>query len=110
MKKLKNGQYFVNACHTEKFQITASPLVWVSGFLSVNGNKILALAIMKKLKNGLICATWKNLKLPTPNQKFGSVVYPASHLCVVLLRQTTNRLIYIGFIFKLIINRQLNIM
>ena len=50
MKELKNGQFFVNVCHTEKFQITASPKVWVSGFLSVNGNKILASAIMKKLK------------------------------------------------------------
>ena len=28
------------------------PQVWVSGFLSVNGNRISALAIMKKLKNG----------------------------------------------------------
>ena len=37
----------------EKFQITdPPPKVWVSGFLSVDRNGILVLAIMKKLKNG----------------------------------------------------------
>ena len=35
-----------------KFQITDPPKVWVSGFLSVNGNGISVSAIMKKLKNG----------------------------------------------------------
>ena len=36
----------------EKIQITNSPKVWASGFPSVDGNGISALAIMKKLKNG----------------------------------------------------------
>ena len=36
----------------EKFQVTDPPKVWVSIFLSVDGNGISALAIMKKLKNG----------------------------------------------------------
>ena len=52
MKKLKNGYHFVNIDHTEKFQITDPPKVWVSGFPSVDGNGISLLAIMKKLKNG----------------------------------------------------------
>ena len=66
MKKLKNGSHFVNIDHTEKFQITDPPQslglwfsectnppkVWVSGFPSVDGNGISALAIMKRLKNG----------------------------------------------------------
>ena len=52
MKKLKNGCHFININHTEKFQITDHPNIWVSGFLSVDGNGISALAIMKKLQNG----------------------------------------------------------
>ena len=52
MKKLKTGCHFVNIDHTEKFQITEPPKVWVSGFPSVNRNGISALAVMKKLKNG----------------------------------------------------------
>ena len=52
MKKLKNGYHFINIDHTEKFQITDPPKVWVSGFPSVNGHGISASAIMKKLKNG----------------------------------------------------------
>ena len=36
----------------EKFQITNPPKVWVSGFPSVNRNRISASAIMKKLKTG----------------------------------------------------------
>ena len=52
MKKLKNGFHFFNIDCTEKFPITNTPKVWVSGFLSVNGNGISVLAIMKKLKNG----------------------------------------------------------
>ena len=51
-KKLKNGCHFVNIDHTEKFQITDPPKVWVSGFLSVNRNGISPSAIMEKLKNG----------------------------------------------------------
>ena len=32
MKKLKNGCHFVNIDRMEKFQITNSPKIWVSGF------------------------------------------------------------------------------
>ena len=50
MKKLKNGCYFVNIDHTEKFQITdRSPKDWVSSFPTVNGNRISVSAIMKKI-------------------------------------------------------------
>ena len=52
MKKLKNGHHFVNIDHTENFQITDPPEVWVSSFLSVDRNGISVSAIMKKLKNG----------------------------------------------------------
>ena len=53
MKKLKNGCHFVNIDHMENFQITdPPPKVWVSGFPSVDGNRISLSAIMKKLKNG----------------------------------------------------------
>ena len=51
VKKLKNASHFININCMEKFQITDPPIVWVSGFLSVNRNGISALAIMKKLKN-----------------------------------------------------------
>ena len=52
-EKLKNGSHFINIDHTEKIQITDPPLkVWVSSFLSVDGNGISASAIMKKYKNG----------------------------------------------------------
>ena len=36
----------------EKCQITDLPKVWVSGFLSVDGNRISVLVIMKKFENG----------------------------------------------------------
>ena len=44
----------INMHHTEKFQITESPSpkVWVSGFLSVDGNGISVSVIMEKSKNG----------------------------------------------------------
>ena len=51
MKKLKNGCHFFNIHRMEKFQITNPPKVWVSSFLSVNGNGISASAIMKKIEN-----------------------------------------------------------
>ena len=37
---------------TKNFKLLTPPKVWVSDFLSVNGNRISVLAIMKKLKNG----------------------------------------------------------
>ena len=52
MKKLKIGCHFFYIDHTEKFPITNPPKVWVSGFPSVDRNRLSALAIMKKLKNG----------------------------------------------------------
>ena len=45
MKKSKNFHFFINIDHTEKFQITDPPKVWVSSFLSVNGNGISVLAL-----------------------------------------------------------------
>ena len=69
MKKLKNGCNFFNIDHMENFQITDSPKVWVSGFLSVNRNGISVFTIMKKLKMAaisLILIIQKNFKLPTP--------------------------------------------
>ena len=36
----------------KNFKLPTPPKVWVTSFLSVNGNEISALAIMKKLKNG----------------------------------------------------------
>ena len=53
MKKLKNGCHLVNIDRTEKFQITDPPKVWVSGFLSVDGNGISVSAIMKKIEKWL---------------------------------------------------------
>ena len=54
-KKLKKGCHFVNMHHTEKFQITNPPKVWVSSFLSVNENEILKnYEIMKKSKMAAI--------------------------------------------------------
>ena len=51
-KNWKNGCHFVNMHHMEKFQITdPHPQKFWSGFLSVDGNGISALAIMNKLKN-----------------------------------------------------------
>ena len=52
MKKLKDGCHFFNIDCTEKFQITDPRKVWVSGFPSLNGNRMSVSAIMKKLKNG----------------------------------------------------------
>ena len=53
MKKLKNGCHFFNIDRTETFQITTTPpKVWISGFLSVDRNRISMSGIMKKLKNG----------------------------------------------------------
>ena len=77
MKKLKNVCHFFNINCMEKFQITHPPKVWVSGFLSVNGNGISVLAIMKKLKNGCyffnIDRTEK-FQITNP-PKFGSLVF-----------------------------------
>ena len=68
MEKLKNGCHFINIDHTEIFQITDPPKVWVSGFPSVNRNGISAWLHLKHLCLDI----------------YASVVYPTSHLCVVL--------------------------
>ena len=69
MKKLKIGCHFININHTEKFQITDPTKVWLSSFLSVDRNRISALAIMKNW-NGChfinILIVWKNFKLLIP--------------------------------------------
>ena len=78
-----NQHLFLNMRCTQKILNYQSPSplkVWISDFLSVDGNGILVLAIMKKLKNGChfvnICIAQKNSKLPLPPpQKFGSPVF-----------------------------------
>ena len=79
MKKMKNGYHFINIDHTEKFQVTDLPKVWVSGFPSVNGNGISASAIMKKFENGChlvnIYCTEKFQIMDPPPPKFGSPVF-----------------------------------
>ena len=78
MKKLINGSHFINIVCTEKFQITdPPPKVWVSGFLSVDGNGISALAIMKKFKNGshfVNIDRMEKFQITDPPPKFGSPV------------------------------------
>ena len=81
MKKLKNGSHFVNINHMEKIQITNPPKVWVSSFLGVNRNGISVSAIMKKLKNG---SHFVNINRMEKQLKHLCVVYPTSHLYVVL--------------------------
>ena len=49
---MKNGCHFININCIENFQIIDPLKVWVSGFLSVDGNGISVSAIMRKLKNG----------------------------------------------------------
>ena len=58
----------------EKFLITDTPKVWVSSFLSVDGNGILASTIMKKSKNGchfvnMHCT--EKFQFTTPPQSLG---------------------------------------
>ena len=86
MKTLKNYFHFVNMHHMEIFQIADPRKGLVSGFLSVNRNGISALAIMNKLKNGCHFVNMhcmEKFQIADP-PKFGSLVYPMSHLCVVL--------------------------
>ena len=49
--------------HMEKCQITDLPKVRVSSFLSVNGNGISALAIMKKSKNSCHFVNMHHMKI-----------------------------------------------
>ena len=53
-KDLKNGYHFINIDHTRKISNYCTfPKVWVSGFLSVDGNRISAVGHYEKdLKNG----------------------------------------------------------
>ena len=58
----------------EKFQINNLPKIWISGFLSVDGNGILVLAIMKKLKNGchfFNINRMENFQITDPPQSLG---------------------------------------
>ena len=90
MKKLKNGCHFFNINHTEKFPISDPPKVWVSGFLSVDGNRISVSAIMKKLENGChffnINHTENFPITDLPPQSLG-LWFPAAfqHLCMATL-------------------------
>ena len=47
---IRNGCHLVNMHLTEKFQITDPLKVWVSGFPSVDGSRVLVLAIMEKIE------------------------------------------------------------
>ena len=82
---MKNGHHFVNMHQTENIQITDLPKAWASGFLSDDGNRISALAIMKKSKNGCHFINMNHMENDqiTIPPKFGSLVYNMSDLCVV---------------------------
>ena len=77
MKKLKNGCHCVNIDSTEKNKLLTPPKkVWVSGFPSVDGNRISASAIMKKkLKSDChfvnIDSTGKNKITDPPKKSLG---------------------------------------
>ena len=80
----------------QNFQLPTPPKVWVSGFLSVNGNANLVLAIIENGKNNRsspkMCPRAKlpitdPLKFWSPHEcvlEQGFSFYPTSHLCVVL--------------------------
>ena len=51
-KNLKVAAILLTSIIWKNFKLLTPPKVWVSGFPSVNRNRISALATMKKLKNG----------------------------------------------------------
>ena len=51
-EKIEKWPKFHKYASYENISNYCPPKVWVSGFLSVNGNRISVLAIMQKLKNG----------------------------------------------------------
>ena len=77
MKNLKNGSRSRKMYPSPNLPITNPPKVWVSGFLTVNGNRKLVLAIMKNQKNGSRSPKMHpRAKLPiTDPLKFGSPVF-----------------------------------
>ena len=80
MKKLKSGHHFINIDHTEKIQITKLLKVCISGFLSVDGNRILASAIMKKIEKWLTFHKYQlygTFQITNPTN-FGSLVFQVS--------------------------------
>ena len=101
MRKLKNGCHFVNIDHTEKFQITNPPKVWVSGFLFC-----MLMEMEYHWKTGDANFLFSEFSIgsffPITLPRFhfniyarlhlkhlcvdicASLVYPTSHLCVVL--------------------------
>ena len=62
----------------QNFQLPTPPKIWVSGFLSVDGNAKLVSAITENEKNGRSSPKTyileQNFQLPTP-LKFGSLVF-----------------------------------
>ena len=101
MKKLKNGCHFININCTENFQITDLPKVWVSGFLfcvlmeteyhQKTGD---ANFLFSEFSIGSFFPitfprfhfniyAWLHLKHLCMDI-YASLVYPTSHLCVVL--------------------------
>ena len=77
MENGKNGHSSPKTHPRVKLPITHPPKVWVSGFLSVDGNAKLVLAITKKGKNGRSSPKMHpRAKLPiTHPLKFGSSVF-----------------------------------
>ena len=64
----KNDRSAPKTCPGVKLPITNPPKVWVSGFLSVNGNTKLVSAITKNGKNGRSAPkTHPRVKLPITN-------------------------------------------
>ena len=77
MKNGKNGHSTPKTRPRAKLPITDPPKVWVSGFLSVDGNAKLVSAIMENGKNGHSTPKMHpraKLKITVP-LKFGSPVF-----------------------------------
>ena len=55
----------------DKFQITKPPKVWVSGFLSVNGNGILAPTIIENFPLYCKYQSYGNFQITDPLQSLG---------------------------------------
>ena len=93
MKKLKNGCHFFNINRMEKFQITDPPKVWVSSFPLIR-KLDMQIFFFFEFSIGLIFLithprfhfniyAWLHLK-HLYMDIYASLVYPLSHLCVVL--------------------------
>ena len=79
MKNWKMAAILLISIIQKNFKLPTSK-VWVSGFLSVDGNRISVLAIMKKLKNGCHFININHMEKfqTTDPPKFGSPVFRVS--------------------------------